>query len=240
MLKVKAVISYDGSKFFGSQIQKNLPTVHLGIKNALLALNIDTDIEFSGRTDKGVHALNQVVSFFIPQFWQNLDKLKEHINSKLDYIYFKQITFCHDSFSPRFDAKKRLYRYIISTKEKNPFLKDYVSFVKNIDQQKIIKAIKLFEGTHDFILFRKTKSDEKSTIRTIFKTKFYPFKDFYIFYFEGNSFLRSQIRMMVGTLLMFCDNKISLKDIQNQLNTKKSFNIKLAPPNGLYLSRVVF
>lgn len=242
-MRVMAVISYDGSKFFGFQAQKESqkhtkPTVLSKLEEVFKTLNIDSKIEGSGRTDKGVHASGQVIAFDIPEYWSDLDKLKNNLNAKLDYIRFKTIKLSRDDFSPRFEAKKRVYRYIISTGEKTPFLYDFVSFVDSVDEEKIKKAIKLFEGEHDFALFRKSGSDEKSTIRTIYKARFYKYKNFFVFCFEGSAFLRSQIRMMVAALLKVSSGSASAQELKMQIENKKRFSSLLADANGLYLAKV--
>jgi len=244
-LRVKAVIAYDGSRFYGSQVQrrenKNThPTVAAKIEKLLNALNIKTNIEFSGRTDKGVHAAGQVIAFDIPQYWSDLEKLKNIINSKLNEIQFKTLEKTRDEFSPRYNAKKRLYRYMVTADKKSPFMYDYVAFVEKIDAKRIKDAIKLFEGTHDFAMFRKQGSEEKSTLRKIFKARFYRYKNFYIFSFEGSAFLRSQIRMMVAALLKISDGTICADELNMQIENRKKISSSLAPAQGLYLSKVKY
>ena len=242
--KVKAIISYDGSKFFGSQAQREnkknrVISVYSALESVLNSLNIYSSIEFSGRTDRGVHALGQVIAFYIPSFWNNLQKLKNIINQKLNYIYVKKIEFCDSSFSPQFCAISRAYRYIISTNQ-NPFMTDYITFIKKINEQKLKNAIKLFEGEHNFVLFRKTGSNEKTTIRKIYKTNFYRYKNLYVFYFEANGFLRSQIRMIMGALLLLNNNKLTFAQLKDQVDAKKQYSKILAPPCGLYLTKVKY
>ena len=244
-MRVKATIAYDGSRFYGSQVQreksKNVyPTVASQIETLLKYLNIHTQVEFSGRTDRGVHATGQVVAFEVPDYWSDLEKLRGIINEKLDEIRFHSLEVCGEDFQPRFGARSRVYRYIISTEGKNPFMYDYVHFTKHVDEAKISEAIKWFEGEHDFEFFRKTGSEEKSTVRKIYKTKFYRYRQFYIFYFEGNSFLRSQIRMMVGALLKYSDGMISASQLQEQIAKKAQASKIVAPPNGLYLAQIKY
>lgn len=244
-MRVKATIAYDGSRFYGSQVQREknknkLPTVASQIETLLSYLNIKTQVEFSGRTDKGVHATGQVVAFEVPEYWSDLDKLRQIINEKLTEIRFHSIERCADDFHPRFSATSRVYRYIVSTGAKNPFLYDYVHFVKQLDVARITEAIHWFEGEQDFEMFRKTGSEEKSTVRTIFKTKFYKYREFYVFYFEGNAFLRSQIRMMVGALLKYSDGTISASQLHEQIMKKCQVSKIVAPSNGLYLAKIKY
>lgn len=244
-MRVKATIAYDGSRFYGSQVQREksknkLPTVASAIELLLSYLNIKTQVEFSGRTDKGVHATGQVIAFEVPEYWSDLEKLKGILNEKLDEIQFHTLEACDDDFHPRFGATSRVYRYIVSTEAKNPFLYDYVHFVKQLDAEKITEAIKWFEGEHDFEMFRKTGSEEKSTVRRIYKTKFYKYRQFYVFYFEGNAFLRSQIRMMVGALLKYSDGTISASQFKSQIDNQVRCTSAVAPSNGLYLAKIKY
>lgn len=136
MQKVKAIISYDGTKFQGFQRQKHTQNTVAGeIEKVLKSLIIDTKIVGSGRTDRGVHALNQVISFKIPIFW-DLEKLKQILNQKLKSIYIKNILKVKENFNARFSAKSRSYIYIFKTK--NP------QYLKKIISHIIITLIQLF------------------------------------------------------------------------------------------------
>jgi len=196
----------------------------------------------SGRTDTGVHALCQPIAFDIPQYWEKeLNKLRLHLNHKLyPYIKIKQLNPVNDDFHPRFHAKRRVYRYAVKIGEHDPFLSDYMTFIESLDTAKIEEAIKLFEGEHDFALFKKTGSEEKSSVRIIYKTSFYRYKGLYVFRFEANSFLRSQIRLMVGALLDISGAKITNEELKEQIGNTQRHTTKIAPPNGLYLSRVIY
>ncbi len=241
-MQVKITLSYDGSIFRGFQIQKETTqTVSNKLEKAFKSLNINEKFIASGRTDKGVHALNQVLNLNIPSFWKDLDKLKISLNrSLLPHIYIKKIEKVSDDFHSRFDAKRRIYRYIISKDTPSVFLTPYITYVKDIDPKSIKKAIKIFEGTHDFEYFKKNGSDTKNFIRTIYKTNFYKYKQFYIFYFEANGYLRSQIRMMVDFLIQISNGKLSENELKLQLEKKKLFSCKLAKPNGLYLAKIKY
>ena len=241
-MRVKVTLSYDGSKFNGFQIQNSgVYTVANKLDKILKSLGIITKIRASGRTDSGVHAANQVIDFEIPPFWNDLKKLKKIMNYKaLPDIYIKNIKIVDDNFHSRYDAKKRVYRYIVSTKTPLVFLTPYVLFVNHIDEKAIKNAIKEFEGEHDFGYFKKSKGSSKSDVRVIYKVRFYRYKDFYVFSFEANGYLRSQIRMMVYFLLQISDNVLSAEDLKEQLNCHKRHSSGLILPNGLYLSQVKY
>ncbi len=242
IFKIKATIAYDGSKFLGSQIQKErTQTVANRIKEALEKFNINSKLLFSGRTDKGVHSTGQVISFEVPHFWKDIKKLQNLLNRTLyPSIYIKRVEIVNPSFHPRFDAKRRVYRYIISTQKFSPFLANFVTFVEKIDEERIKKAIKLFEGRHNFEYFKKSGSDVINFEREIFKTDFYKYKNFYIFYFEADGFLRSQIRMMVDFLLKISEKRLTNQDLITQLNRKRLISSNLAKPNGLYLAKIIY
>ena len=241
MLNIKLTISYDGSFYYGSQIQPNHLTIHNILNEIFKKLNIKTTLNFSGRTDKGVHAFKQVVSCFIPNYWINLNKLKNTINKMLpNDIYVRSIYKVEDNFHARFSAKTREYRYLISTKPLTPFNSKYLAYYKNIDHDKIIEASNILIGTHNFKYFSKTGSDPHSTIRTILNIKLYNYKNIYIIKFTANSYLRSQIRMMVDFLMKISNDKLSTKDLKLQLSCKKNISTTLAPPSGLYLSKITY
>lgn len=220
------------------QIQPDKKTVEGEILNALNKIKIKTKINHSGRTDRGVHALNQVISFEIPNFW-NLEKLKNLLNKILyPSIYFKKIKTVSNDFHPRFSAKKRSYRYIIS-KQFSPFNAKYTLFYPNeININKINAALKILEGIHDFEYFAKTGSDVNHFIREIYKVYAFVYKNLYIVKIEGNGFLRGQIRIIIDFLLKINENKLTINDLKKQLNKEKCISKHLASPNGLYLERI--
>lgn len=242
-MNCKIVIQYDGSKFYGSQKQPKLSSVESTLQEALSIFNIDSKLLFSGRTDRNVHATGQVISLDIPFFWKDLTKLKDKLNNTLpNSVYIKSINPVEDDFHARFSAKKRSYRYLVSTKKPNPFNNDYITYLNDIDELKIKEAVKQFVGTNDFKNFSKEGSEPNSTIRTIYEAKFYKYKEIYVFKFTANAFLRSQIRLMIGFLLAISEGKKNIKDLKSHLkNDKLAYGFKKpAPANGLYLSRVIY
>lgn len=246
-MKVKATISYNGTKFYGSQIQEKKVTVNGTLQNVLKSMGIDSKIEASGRTDRGVHATGQVIDFDVPPFWNDTQKLLEIINLKLPpSIHVRKITMVNDDFHARYSATRRVYRYILKEAKSNPFEDEFVTFMESLDMTVLSDAIKIFEGTYDFQYFYKKGSDNKTTIRTIYKTRIYKHKNLTVLYFEANGFLRSQIRLMVTMLLGINNKKFTLEDLKNQLTPegnftcKKKVSLKPAPSNGLYLAKIFY
>lgn len=240
-MNAKFTISYDGTSYLGSQTQPNGLSVEDKLQEAFKSINIITKIFLSGRTDRNVHATGQVFNCKLPIFWKNLDKLKSTMNKHLpDSIKIQRIIEVEDSFHSRFHAKKRVYRYLVTKKELSVFNSKYISFYKNINEEKINEAISCFVGIHDFEYFHKKGSDKENTVRIIFDAKFYKYKDVYIFKFVANSYLRSQIRLMVGSLIRVSEGKLSIDDLKAQLKKEKHIFKIPATPYGLYLTKVFY
>ena len=240
-MRVKATILYDGGKFQGFQKQKSTKnTITSAIEIALRTLGIDDPIRGSGRTDAGVHATGQVIDFLVPNFWIDLEKLKYELNRKLQHISVKHIAFVSDDFHSRFSAKKRLYRYVFKSSTPNIFEKPYVSYYPSFDAESLKKALKLFEGKHDFSNFIKTGSITHTNIREIYKANYKSYKNYHIIYFEANGFLRSQVRMMVEGALAVAKDEWSIEALKKQLDLKEKTITKLAPPEGLYLAKIIY
>jgi len=240
-MRVKCVIEYDGSKFYGFQRQKSTPaTIAQRVEDSLKRLNIDSKIRASGRTDRGVHASNQVIDFLIPNHWSNLEKLKESINRELEYIYFKRISPVNENFHSRFSAKRRVYRYIFKTSRVSVFERDYISYYPKFNQELLIKALKNFEGEHNFKYFKKSGSTTHTDIRSIYKAEYREYKNYHLIYFEANGFLRSQVRLMVDFAMGIALKRLTLKQQLEQLNLEKIHSKTLAPASGLYLARVIY
>ena len=240
-MNLKFVIAYDGSCYQGSQKQPNGLTVEDKLLKAFKKINIETNIVLSGRTDKEVHATGQVFNCLVPDYWIDFFKLKEVLNKNLpSSIKISNISKVADDFHSRFHAKKRVYRYIITSKPTNPFNDKFITYVQNIDEKLIKLAIKEFIGIYDFKYFHKTGSDKDITIREVFDAVFYKYKDIYVFKFTANSYLRSQIRLMVGFLLAINDNKQSIENLKKQLKLEGHFFKLPAKANGLYLAKIKY
>ncbi len=240
-MNAKFTISYDGSSFQGSQTQPNGLSVEDKLQEAFKSINIDTKIILSGRTDKDVHATGQVFNCILPIFWHDLEKLKDIMNKHLpSSISIKKIVQVQEEFHSRFHGRKRVYRYLVSKKAVSVFSSKYIAHYKSFDEQKIQEAIKVFIGIHDFEYFHKKGSDKDNTVREVFDAKFYKHKDIYVFKFTANSYLRSQIRLMVGSLIRLGEGKLSLEDLKAQLKKEKYIFRTPASPYGLYLSKVSY
>ncbi len=240
-IRVKAVIAYDGSAYSGFQKQtRTKNTITQTIEKALKALHIHSPIIGSGRTDAGVHASGQVIHFDLPEYWTDLKKLKLNLNRQLYDIHCKHISLVKPDFHARFSAKKRLYRYIFKTKRPSIFEQKYISYYASFDTTLLTEALKTFEGKHDFDFFRKTGTETHTSIREIYHTNYVQRGDYHFIYFCANGFLRSQVRIMVDAAMSCAQDKIDLVQVQEQLHCQFKYTSKLAPPEGLYLARILY
>jgi len=240
-MRVKAVISYDGSQYQGFQKQKSTKmTISTAIEEALSSLQIHSPIVGSGRTDAAVHATGQVIHFDLPDFWSDLEKLKLNLNRKLTDISFKHISLATNDFHARFSAKKRVYRYVFKTQKPSVFEHKYVSYYQEFNPELLIKALKTFEGKHDFNFFHKTGTVTHTTVREIYRTDYVERNGYHFIYFQANGFLRSQVRMMVDAAMLCARGDMSEIELQGQLNCQKKHTTKLAPPEGLYLAKIIY
>jgi tRNA pseudouridine38-40 synthase len=240
-MRVKAVITYDGSLYEGFQKQKRTPKTVTGVlEKTLRSLQIDSPVTGSGRTDAGVHATGQVIHFDLPPFWNDLEKLKVMLNRKLTDIRFKHITAVPSTFHARFDAKKRIYRYVFKTVPPSVFEQKYISYYPPFDTVLLQEALKYFVGEHDFSLFHKSGSDIHTSVREIYHTAYIQRGKYHYIYFQANGFLRSQVRMMIDAAMQCANGEMTLTALREQLGCTKKHSTKLAPPQGLYLAKILY
>ena len=242
-MRVKIVFCYHGARFLGSAPQKNNKGVIDSLQKVFAKVGENSKIVPSSRTDKGVHALRQIAHIDLRDLWsERLDYLRDILNQTLSYVKIKQLVLVSENFHARFNAVKRVYRYIVSTKELTPFDEDFFTYApkENLNQNEIQRAMNTLIGEHNFEYFKKKGSNNKSDIRVIYNAKCYFYKDFFIFYFEANAFLRCQIRLLVSFLLSISQNKLTHKQFIEQLTRQKIHSTKPAPSSGLYLTHIIY
>ncbi len=237
--------SYDGSNYFGYQIQPNLDTIQERMEKAIRIVNngIKKSLNSSGRTDKGVHALDQ---------WAHVDldidilpyKLKRALNSNLPKdIHVKNVFIVSNDFHARYDVYQKEYIYIINLGEYNPIERNYVfQYNYKLNVRKMKRAIKIFLGKHDFRAFVTESKDKPNCVRIIKKAYIKRLENNKIIItFKGDGFLRYQVRNMVGILIRVGENKLNKKDLKKILISKSREKIGVtAPSNGLYLKKVTY
>lgn len=241
-MRIKAVISYRGCSYFGFQTQNKVEmnSVQDEIEKVLSTIfSCQIDIQASGRTDRGVHALGQVIHFDINQENVDLYKLRYSINCMLPKdIFFKEMKVVDDDFHSRFSAKSKTYSYIINPKERNVILDGLVyNFSRCLDLTKIRECMKVFVGTHSFHNF--CTNNEGDYVRTINSFTLEEKDGYYVFKINGNGFRRYMVRMIIGTLIEVGLNNINVEEVKSILDTKENKRVRYkAPSEGLYLVEV--
>ncbi len=245
MRNIRLVIEYDGKDFNGWQKQPNKLNIQGEIEKVISSITGEDDINLiaSGRTDAGVHALGQVANFKtnskIP-----IDKMGIAINSRLkNSIIIKKAEEVDERFHSRYSCKKKTYRYIINNSKYGTAiyrnLEYHFSISLNIEEMK--KAIKEFEGEHDFKGFKASGTSSKSSVRTIYGTNLYKENDRIYIELTGNGFLYNMVRIIAGTLLDVGLGKIKAEDIKDIIDSKDRTRAgKTLPPQGLYLLSVEY
>ena len=245
---VKIIYQYDGSKFSGFQRQKhnNIKTVQGEIEKVILkAFSQKINMISSGRTDKGVHAMEQVSNFLIDGNIP-LEAIKRQINKSLKgEIKILNITEANENFNARFDAKNRTYLYILRTEEDiSPFEANYITGLKKeVNVEKFQKIMDSFIGKHDFSSFMKKDKAYRNPVREIFYIKcFYDKKwgkNQINIEICGNGFLKTMVRIMIGSALAIYFGKEKEDYIIKNLENPNADNKKiLASSEGLYLYKV--
>lgn len=238
MPRFKAQIAYDGSAFSGFAPQSDKPSVLESLQNAFAKVGITSQILGASRTDSGVHATRQVISFESSHF-DDTKALQNLLNAKLyPHIAIRHLSVVDSSFHPRFSAKSRTYRMLLSSTLPSPFSAKYISYVRLDNFMRFCEALKCFEGTHNFIYFKKNGSSAKDFVRTIYQCKAYQYKGLCVVNVRGSGFLRAQVRLMVGASVAYANNDISLEALKAQIAGKSSVYRYPISPNGLYLCGV--
>ena len=240
MRNIKLTIEYDGKDFNGWQKQPNKLNIQGTIEQAIKAITgEDVELNASGRTDAGVHALNQVANFKtnsqIP-----IEKFAIAINSRLKKsIVIKKAEEVEERFHSRLNCKRKTYRYIINNSETGSAIYRNLEthIPQKLDTEKMEKALKYFEGEHDFKAFKASGTSSKSSIRTIYKAEVIKMPNNRIYIeLTGNGFLYNMVRIIAGTLVDVGTGKIEPEDIEKIIESKDRTNAgKTLPPQGLYL-----
>lgn len=247
MTNYKMILSYDGTKFHGFQRQNELRTVQGIIEKALekMTKGVHVDIQGSGRTDAGVHAIGQVISFNFPGNIPSENMLRA-LNSLMPLdILFTHCEIVSDEFHARFSTKGKRYLYRVDLGHyTNPFKRNYTGhYPYKIDIDKIIIAINDLIGTHDFTSFAASGGVIKDKVRTIYNAtvKYDEEQNELIFEFYGNGFLYNMVRILVATLLEIGNSRRDVHDMLRLFEVKDRQEARAtAPASGLYLKEVYY
>jgi len=246
MARYQLLIEYVGTNFRGWQIQKKGSTIQGLIQEKLSKLLKEKIIlNGSGRTDTGVHAIEQSAHFDCKNEILDLLKFLKSINHFLNNkgIAITKIKKRNNEFHSRFSAKQRIYKYIIFNQISAPVIEKQRGWHvrKPLDLDLIKKGAKKLVGTNDYSTFRSSSCHAKSPIKTIKSVKIRSSKNKIEMEFKSQSFLQQQVRSMVGCLKYLGEKKWSLKKFETVMKSKKRvLCAPPAPPEGLFLSRIIY
>ena len=242
MHNYKIIIEYDGTNFVGWQQQDNGKSIQSSIQEALVKLTGEKVTIFgAGRTDAGVHAYGQVASFNLNKKIET-DVIRDGLNQHLRPlpIAVQEAQIVDDNFHARFSAKKRWYEYKIFNR-RPPLTIDLNRawcVHKNLDIEKMKIESSAFIGKHDFNAFRSAHCQSKNSIKTIDSISIKSKGEKIIFEVSAKSFLHSQVRIMIGTLVDIAKGNIN-KTVLDIINSKqREVAGQTAPAHGLYLKKI--
>jgi len=241
--RFKLFIEYDGTRYSGWQAQNNSKTIQgkiIGSAKKIFGENF-IDLQGSGRTDSGVHAIEQVAhldadTILAPEI------IKMKLNDELPTdINILEVEKSNLNFHARHSAKNRVYLYQIS-KRRTAFNKNFVWWIKDkLDFNSMESAAEKFVGMHDFISFADKDSEDKSTKVLIQKIEMKEDKNLILIRIIGSHFLWKMVRRIVGVLVEVGRNKKNISDIEFYLNNYSDEPKKFtAPPSGLFLEKVLY
>ena len=246
MPRYQILVEYAGSNFRGWQIQKKGKTIQGSIQKIISELLKEKIILLgSGRTDAGVHAIEQSAHFDCKSIIKQSSRFLKSINHFLnkDGITILKIIKRNNNFHSRFSAKMRVYKYIIINRLSGPVLEKNRCWhiMKKLDLEKMKIGAKKLIGKKDFSSFRASSCRAKSPIKTMKLVKIKSSNNKIEIEFRSQSFLQQQVRSMVGCLKYLGEEKWSLKKFESVLQSKKrTLCAPPAPSEGLYLMRVIY
>ena len=246
MHRYQILIEYLGTNFIGWQIQKKGQSVQNLIQNKIFKLLKEKiNLVGSGRTDSGVHAIEQSAHFECKKKIENLDKFLKSINYFLNskFVSIISIKKRNSNFHARFSAKQRIYKYIIFNRVSVPSIYKNRGWHirKKLDLKLMKKGTQKLLGTNDYSTFRASSCNAKNPVRTIKSIRIKKIKDRIEIQFKSQSFLQQQVRSMVGCLKYLAENKWNLKKFEKAFKSKKrTLCAPPAPAHGLFLEKVIY
>jgi tRNA pseudouridine38-40 synthase len=242
---IRLVVSYDGTRYHGWQRQKNGLAIQAVIEECLqLMTQFPVKLLASGRTDAGVHALNQVCNFKTPSQIP-VDAFLRGLNALLPQdILIKNVADVPLEYHSRYQAKSKTYEYRILNRQ-NPdiFRRNALWHIRfPLQLEKMTECLSVLEGTHDFSAFKSSGSANKDPVRNILKASMEKDKDGVLrIAIEGNGFLRHMVRNIVGTLVEAGSGRMAAKRFEEVLESgDRRLAGRKAPPQGLFLMEVKY
>ncbi len=243
-MRFKLYIEYDGTRYSGWQVQLNTPHTIQGIIQKALSDVLKTqDFELygAGRTDAGVHALEQVA-----HLETGAAVSPENLKNKINHLLPKDIVIIHAETAPkdfhaRGDAVARSYLYQVCSRPSAFGRKFVYMFKAPLDIKQVNHAAELFLGFNNFFSFTADDPEEKSTKVLLESIQTREIGSLFLIRITGSHFLWRMVRQMVGILLEAGRGRISMKEIEEMLKIPSSLPAKSAvPPSGLFLEKVYY
>lgn len=242
--RFRALIAYDGTQYFGFQRQReDQVTIQGALETALKTVTGEpAAIVAAGRTDSGVHASGQVVCFDLA--WRHgVDALQRALNVNLPAdIAVRQLEVTHAAFHPRFDARRRAYRYqIYNEPVRSPAHRLYSWHVSQpLDMAQMNAAAAHLIGAHDFATFGQPPQGT-NTVREVFQAEWRRETELLTFTIEANAFLYRMVRSLVGSLKLVGEGKWTVAAFVTALHgCDRKYITTVAPPYGLFLVSVTY
>lgn len=245
-MRYRATLAYNGSAYWGFQRQAgDSPTVQKAVEDTLKAMTGQTvTVVAAGRTDTGVHATGQVISFDLASWSHSPDTLVKALNAHLPPDIRVRDAIEAPGFHPRFDAASRRYRYtVLCAPVADPLRAGLVWWVAHpLDLALMQAAAALLVGTHDFATFGQPPQGD-NTVREVFTSVWAqqpdPWGEQYEYVVEATAFLHHQVRRMVGMMVEAGLGRLTLAEFEGRFRAADLGQAKrAAPPQGLILEAV--
>ena len=246
MNRYQILIEYVGTNYNGWQVQRKGKTIQGRIQNAISKIFKEKiNIIGSGRTDSGVHALEQSAHFDTNTKIKDSYKFLKSVNHFLSRygISILDIKKRKPTFHARYSAKARIYKYVILNRKSGSVLKNKRCWhiIKKLNLEMMKKGAKKLIGTKDFSTFRSSSCSAKTPVRTIKSIKFSIKKDIIEIEIKAQSFLQNQVRSMIGCLKYIGEGKWTIQKFDKIIKSKKRTSCAPpAPAEGLYLTKVIY
>ena len=243
MPRYRLIIEYDGGRFCGWQIQQNQLSIQGALEDAVAAINgAPARVNGAGRTDAGVHALAQVAHVDIEKALPP-GRFRDGLNAHLRPLPIGVLAadVVPDTFEARFSAIRRHYRYRIVNRRANLAVDagKVWRVPRPLDADAMHTAAQRLLGKHDFTTFRDTECQAKSPEKTLDQLDVARYGEEVEIVTSARSFLHSQVRSMVGSLVWVGEGRWSADDLRGALDARDRRACgPVAPPDGLYLVRV--
>jgi tRNA pseudouridine38-40 synthase len=241
---IKLILSYDGSLYHGWQRQDNGVTIQGVIEEKIEAMTGEpVTLIASGRTDAGVHALNQVCNFTTRS---RIDPkaIKAGLNSMLpDDIVVTGAQYVPMEFHARYSVRSKVYEYrILNTNDPDVFLRNYTWHIRRpLDKDEMTRCLSVLTGTHDFSSFKSAGSGNTNPVRSVSRAELYCLDNQVRIIMEADGFLRHMVRNIVGTVVeagMGRRDALNIKKILEARDRRRAG--RKAPAQGLFLASVIY